>query len=50
MAELKRIDGELPTDYLASYGIPPKQPDEPKLKPSTKDRTEGELHEEKGKI
>src|SRR5580704_857730 len=31
MAELKRIEEELPTAKLASDGIPPKQPDGPKL-------------------
>ncbi len=31
MAELKRIEEELPTAAFASYGIPPKQPDGPKL-------------------
>jgi hypothetical protein len=31
MAELRRIEGELPTAKLASYGIPPKQPEGPKL-------------------
>jgi hypothetical protein len=31
MAQLKRIEEELPTAELASYDIPPKQPDGPKL-------------------
>jgi len=31
MAELKRIEEELPTAELASYGIPAKQPEGPKL-------------------
>jgi hypothetical protein len=31
MAELKRKEGELTTAALASYGIPQKQPDGPKL-------------------
>jgi hypothetical protein len=31
MAELKRIEEELPTAALASYGIPAKQPEGPKL-------------------
>jgi len=31
MAELKRIEEELPTADLASYGIPTKQPEGPKL-------------------
>jgi len=31
MAELKRKDEELTTADLAVYGIPPKQPDGPKL-------------------
>jgi hypothetical protein len=31
MAELKRKEEELTTAELASYGIPPKQPDGPKL-------------------
>jgi hypothetical protein len=31
MAELKRKEGELTAADLASYGIPPKQPDKPKL-------------------
>jgi hypothetical protein len=41
MAELKRIEEELPTAALASYGIPPKQLDGPKLvkgEPETLDR------------
>ena len=42
MAELKRIEEELPTAELASYGIPPKQPEGPKLvkgqEPETLDR------------
>ncbi|HEX9120799.1 MAG TPA: hypothetical protein VF840_09695 [Terriglobales bacterium] len=31
MAELKTKEGELTTADMASYGIPPKQPDKPKL-------------------
>ena len=31
MAELKRIDEELPAAGLASYGTPPKEPEGPKL-------------------
>jgi hypothetical protein len=31
MAEPRRIEGELPTATLASYGIPPKQPEGPNL-------------------
>jgi hypothetical protein len=31
MAELKRIEEELPAAELTSYGIPQKQPDRPKL-------------------
>jgi hypothetical protein len=41
MAELKRIEGELPAAALASYGIPPMQLDGPKLvkgEPETLDR------------
>ena len=44
MAELRRIEGELPTAKLASYGIPSKQPEGPKLElvkgqePETLDR------------
>jgi hypothetical protein len=42
MAERKRIEEELPTAELASYGIPRKQPDGPKLvkgqEPETLDR------------
>ena len=42
MAELKRIEEELPTAEVASDGIPPKQPDGPKLvkgqEPETLDR------------
>ena len=41
MAELKRIEEELPTAALASYGIPPTQLDGPKLvkgEPETLDR------------
>ena len=43
MAELKRIEEELPTAELASYNIPAKQSDGPKLvkgqEPETLDRT-----------
>ena len=42
MAELKRIEEELPPAELVSYGIPPKQPEGPKLvkgqEPETLDR------------
>jgi hypothetical protein len=42
MAELKRIDEEMSTAELASYGIPAKQPEGPKLvkgqEPETLDR------------
>ena len=42
MAELKVKEGELTTAELATYGIPPKQPDGPKLvkgpEPETLDR------------
>jgi hypothetical protein len=42
MAEVKRIDEEMSTAELASYGIPAKQPDRPKLvksqEPETLDR------------
>jgi hypothetical protein len=31
MAELKRIDEEFPAAGLATYGIPPKEPEGPKL-------------------
>jgi hypothetical protein len=45
MAELKRIEEELPAAELASYGIPQKQPDRPKLvksqEPETLDRAVG---------
>jgi hypothetical protein len=36
MAELKTKDEELTTDDLASYSIPPKQPEGPKLKDKQK--------------
>ena len=43
MAEVKRIDEEMSTAELASYGIPAKQPEGPKLvkgqEPKTLDRT-----------
>jgi hypothetical protein len=42
MAELRKIEEGLPTDELARHGIPPKQPDGPKLvkdqEPETLDR------------
>ena len=42
MAELKRKEEELPTAELASYGIPAKEPEGPKLvkghEPETRDR------------
>jgi hypothetical protein len=42
MAELKGVEEEFPTTEFASYGIPPKQPDGPKLvkaqEPDTLDR------------
>src|ERR1700720_3364121 len=45
MAEPKRIDEELQTAEVAGYGIPPKQPDGPKLgrvqEPETLDRAAG---------
>jgi hypothetical protein len=45
MAELKRIEEELPAAEVASYGIPQKQPDRPKLvksqEPETLDRAVG---------
>jgi hypothetical protein len=45
MAELKRIEEELPAAEVASYGIPQKQPDRPKLvksqEPETPDRAVG---------
>jgi uncharacterized protein YjbJ (UPF0337 family) len=65
MAKNNTKDGLLTAAELATYGIPPKQPVEPTLlrshatttrrkdnlmKPSTQDRTEGSLHEVKGKI
>jgi uncharacterized protein YjbJ (UPF0337 family) len=55
MAELKTKEGELTTADLASYGIPQKQPEktrreEKMMKPSTKDKVEGKLHEVKGEI
>jgi hypothetical protein len=44
MAESKIKEGELTTAELASYGIPPKQPDGPKLvkgqEPDTLDRAD----------
>jgi len=47
MAELKRIEEELPAAEVASYGIPQKQPDRPKLvksqEPETLDRAVGVL-------
>jgi uncharacterized protein YjbJ (UPF0337 family) len=55
MTELKTKEGELTTADLATYGIPQKQPEntsgeEKMLKPSTKDKVEGKLHEVKGEI
>jgi len=65
MAEHKTKGVVLTEADLATYGIPPKQPVEPTLvksyvtttrrkdkpmKPSTQDRTEGKLHEVKGKV
>jgi uncharacterized protein YjbJ (UPF0337 family) len=55
MAEPKTKEGELTTADLASYGIPQKQPEnlrreEKMMKPSTKDKVEGKLHEVKGEI
>jgi uncharacterized protein YjbJ (UPF0337 family) len=54
MAELKTKEGELTTADLATYGIPQKQPEntskEAIMKPSTKDKVEGKLHEVKGEI
>ena len=45
MAELKRKEGELTTAELASYGVPPKQPEGPKLvkgqEPETLDKATG---------
>jgi Protein of unknown function (DUF2934) len=35
MAELRRKEGDLTTDELASYGIRPKHPEGPKLTPVT---------------
>jgi hypothetical protein len=39
MAELKTKEEELTTAELASYGIPPKQPDRPKLEKSQEPET-----------
>jgi hypothetical protein len=39
MAKLKRKEGELTTAELASYGIPQKQPDGPKLVKSPEPET-----------
>lgn len=65
MAKHNTKDGPLTAADLATYGIPPKQPLEPTpvksyatttrrkdkmMKPSTQDRTEGSLHEVKGKV
>ena len=65
MAEHERKEGLLTEADLAAYGIPSKHPVKPALKsnktatrrrdktmmkPSTQDRTEGKLHEVKGKI
>ena len=55
MAEVKTKEGELTPADLATYGIPQKQPEnssreEEMIKPSTKDKVEGKLHEVKGKI
>ena len=41
MAELKRIEEELPTAELASDGIPPKQPEGPKLVKGQEPETSG---------
>jgi uncharacterized protein YjbJ (UPF0337 family) len=55
VAELKTKAGELTAADLASYGIPPKQPENARgkgkmIRPSTKDKVEGKLHEVKGEI
>jgi uncharacterized protein YjbJ (UPF0337 family) len=65
MAKHQTKDGVLTEADLATYGILPKPPVEPTLvksyptttrrkdkviKPSTQDRTEGKLHEVKGKV
>jgi len=54
MADLTTKEGDITTAGLASYGTPPKQlvPEKRKkmIKPSTQDRTEGKLHEVKGRI
>jgi uncharacterized protein YjbJ (UPF0337 family) len=65
MAKPKTKGGVLTEADLATYGIPPKPPVQPTLvksyapttkrkdkvmKPSTQDRTEGKLHEVKGKV
>ena len=39
MAELKRIEAELPAAEVASYGIPQEQPDRPKLVKSQRPET-----------
>jgi hypothetical protein len=39
MAELKMKEEELTTSELASYGIPPKQPDGPRLVKSQESET-----------
>ena len=55
MAELKTKEGELTAADLATFGILPKQSEKPRrkekmMKPSTKDKVEGKLHEVKGEI
>ncbi|MGA7294195.1 MAG: CsbD family protein [Terriglobales bacterium] len=65
MAEHEAKEGVLTDADLATYGIPPKQTVRPApvksyatttkrkdkmMKPSTQDRTEGKLHEVKGKV
>ena len=55
MAELKAKEGKLTTADLASFGILPKQGENPRrkekmMKPSTKDKVAGKFHEVKGEI
>ena len=42
MAELKRKEGELTTAELAGYGVPPKQPEGPKLVKAPEQETLGQ--------
>jgi uncharacterized protein YjbJ (UPF0337 family) len=50
MAQPKRQEGPLTAAALATYGIPPKPPEGPKLVKVQEQATEGKVHERKGQI